>query len=158
MDGLKEKRARKLVKRLAEAGDSHGLIMMQGTVVMRGPGSPYNDIPTMSDGADLQNAIELGLLEKQEVNVVKKFGWEWYIVKKTPEELARNFVVKSPDSMWQQPVGEQVISEFANGGHCCVTSEGINLWNAAGKLTSCSHTGETRVRYDSLMERGKQSS
>lgn len=151
MDGLQEKRARELVKMLDGRGDFHGLILVQGTVVVRGIGAPYDDTPTTFDAADLQNATELGLLEKQQMDVDGQPGWEWYIVRRTPEERIRNFVSRSPDLVWQQPVGEQMISEFPNGGHCCITSQGINFWDAEGKLSSCSHTPVTRARYDRLI-------
>ena len=81
MDTLQEKRARELVKHLADAGINCGLLVVQRAVVLRGPGSPYVDTPMVSfDQSDLQNAIDLGLLVK--ANVTGSYQWEWYVVKK----------------------------------------------------------------------------
>jgi hypothetical protein len=155
MDDAQKKRARELTNWLEQAGANCGLVVVQGNLVIRGPGAPYSETPVVSfDEADLKNAISLNLLEKQKVS--GSYQWDWYVVKKSPEERIRNFVAKSPDSSWQHPVGGQVISEFGNGGHCCITSEGINLWGAEGNVVSYSHTAETRARYESLMRRGKK--
>jgi len=64
MEAHMENRARKLVAMLQSAGRSCGLLVVQRTVVMRCPGSPFMDSPTMYDEADLTNAIELNLVRK----------------------------------------------------------------------------------------------
>lgn len=71
-----EKRARQLVDMLESAGLNCGLLVIRKTVVMRCPGSPYTDSPTMYDEADLNNAIELNLLEKRKVT--GGYEWEYY--------------------------------------------------------------------------------
>jgi hypothetical protein len=78
-DAQKE-RARKLVKMLESAGDNHGLLVVQGNVVIRN-GVQCTDSPVMFDEADLKNAIALGLLQK---NVVSgSVNWEWHVLKTT---------------------------------------------------------------------------
>jgi hypothetical protein len=70
-----------LIDQLADAGINHGLLAVQGAVVMRGPGAPYSETPMVSfDVTDLQNAIALGLLQK--AKVTGSYEWEWYVVKK----------------------------------------------------------------------------
>jgi hypothetical protein len=81
MDEHQKERAYKLAEELKEVGQSCGLLMVQGTVVLRSPGAPYTDAPMLFfDESDLQNAVELSLLEKG--NVVGSFNWEWYVVSK----------------------------------------------------------------------------
>ncbi len=84
MEAHLEKRARRLVDVLESAGSGCGLVVMQGTVVMRCPGAPYRDSPTRYDEADLNNAIELNLLEKRKMMTSNRTGsseWEWYVVR-----------------------------------------------------------------------------
>ncbi len=80
MDAFKEERARKMVAELKNADANCGLLASQGIVVMRCPGSPYTDTPTLFDEADLENAIALNLLEKRKVT--GSFEWEYYVAKK----------------------------------------------------------------------------
>lgn len=81
MDNHQEERARRLAEELHEAGQNCGILVVQGTVVLRSPGTPYTDVPMLFfDEADLQNAIELSLLEKRKV--VGSYEWEWYVVAK----------------------------------------------------------------------------
>ena len=82
MDALQEERARELVKELELAGLNHGLLVLQGTIVLRGPGAPFRDTPMMHfDEADLYNAVALNLLEKCKVS--GSYQWEWYVAKKS---------------------------------------------------------------------------
>jgi len=48
-----------------------------GIIVMRCPGSPYTDTPTTFDETDLENAITLGLVRKQQI--VGSYEWEYYV-------------------------------------------------------------------------------
>ena len=80
MDDERRNRARELVKELEDAGLNSGLLMVQGTVMLRSPGAPYNESPLLFyDESDLNNAIELSLLEKQ--RVTGSLTWEWYVTK-----------------------------------------------------------------------------
>ena len=78
MDRSQEKRARKLVAMLESTGEHHGILVVQGHVVIR-DGVHCEDSPAMFEEADLQNAIALGLLEKSIVS--GSVSWEWYVVK-----------------------------------------------------------------------------
>jgi hypothetical protein len=78
------KRARRLVDILEGAGPNCGLVIMQGAVVMRCPGTPFTDLPIPYDEADSNNAVELNLLEKKKMltgSVTGSSGWEWYVVR-----------------------------------------------------------------------------
>ena len=78
MDDHQEERARKLAKELQEAGQNCGILVVQGTVVLRSPGAPYTDVPMLFfDEGDLQNAIELSLIKKGKM--VGSYEWEWYV-------------------------------------------------------------------------------
>jgi hypothetical protein len=80
MDDLHEKRALELVQQLERAGTNCGLLVVQGSVVMRGPGAPYIETPMVTfEETDLQNAIALDLLEKRKVT--GSYEWEWYVLK-----------------------------------------------------------------------------
>ena len=85
MEANKEKRARRLVDELENAGSNCGLIVMQGTVVMRRPGAPLMDAPKLTyDEADLNNAIALNLLEKRKMRadaLTGSFEREYYVVR-----------------------------------------------------------------------------
>jgi hypothetical protein len=79
VDEEQKERAQKLVNELKDAGLNSGLLIVQGTVVLRSPGAPYSDAPILFfDESDLQNAIELSLLEERKV--VGSYEWEWYVV------------------------------------------------------------------------------
>jgi len=88
MDDSRKRRAYKLVKHLEAAGMNCGLLVAQGTVVLRCPGAPYNDTPMMTfNETDLQNAVTLGLLEKQRMEthsfpLAASDEWEWYVVRR----------------------------------------------------------------------------
>jgi hypothetical protein len=84
MEAHVEKRARRLVDILESAGPNCGLLVLQGTVVMRCPGVPSKDWPTMYNEADLNNAIELNLLEKRKMLIGSVTGSserEYYVVR-----------------------------------------------------------------------------
>ena len=81
MDDTQKERALDMVNQLKHAAANCGLLVMQGIVVMRCPGSPYTDTPTLFDETDLQNAITLGLLEKRKI--VGSLEWEYYVAKKS---------------------------------------------------------------------------
>jgi hypothetical protein len=80
MDEIQEERARELVGELESAGLNSGLLAVEGIVVLRGPGAPYTETPTMFNERDLDNAIALGLLEKRKVT--GSYEWEWFVTKK----------------------------------------------------------------------------
>jgi hypothetical protein len=80
MDEFQRERAHKLVEELSEAGINCGLLLSQGAVVLRSPGSPYIDTPTFFDEDDLNNAVKLELVEKG--NITGAYFWEWYVLKK----------------------------------------------------------------------------
>jgi hypothetical protein len=85
MEADVEKRARRLVDELKNAGPNCGLVVMQGTVVMRRPGAPLMDSPKLTyDEADLKNAVELNLLEKRKMRadaLAGSFEREHYVVR-----------------------------------------------------------------------------
>ena len=79
MDKSQEQRANELAEELKEAGLNSGLLVMQGHVVLRSPGSPYTDVPLLFfEEADLNNALSLGLVEKG--SVVGSYNWDWYLL------------------------------------------------------------------------------
>lgn len=86
MNDVQEERAKKLVQDLEDAGNSCGLLLSQGTVIMRSPGAPWTDTPMLfNDQDDLNNALELGLLKKTsmisiEVGSSSVQPWEWYVI------------------------------------------------------------------------------
>jgi hypothetical protein len=71
-----DKRAREMVEMLRAAGMNCGLLVQQGVVVLRRPGSPYSDTPTKYDETDLKNAIALNLIEERTVSGT--LDWHWY--------------------------------------------------------------------------------
>ena len=80
MEVSTERRARKLVDILESGGSDCGLLVIKGAVVMRCPGAPFTDLPIPYDEADLNNAIELNLIERQKKligSVTGSSGWEW---------------------------------------------------------------------------------
>ena len=79
MDVSQEQRAKELAKELKDAGHNCGLLLMQGQVVLRSPGSPYSDVPLpFFEEADLSNALNLGLVEKK--SMVGSYKWDWYVL------------------------------------------------------------------------------
>lgn len=82
MDELRKERTRELVDLLERAGMNCGLLISQGAVFLRHPGTPYTDTPMMFDAVDLYNAVTLGLIEKQ--RVMGSYEWEWYVAKRRP--------------------------------------------------------------------------
>jgi hypothetical protein len=82
MDNLLEERARKLVELMEPTGKTCGLLVLQGAIVLRTPGAPYTDTPILQfEECDLNNAVALGLLERQ--RVTGSYDWEWYVRCKT---------------------------------------------------------------------------
>ena len=77
MEDSQKERVIDMVDQLKESATNCGLLLMQGIVVMRCPGSLYTDTPTTFDETDLNNAISLGLLRKQKN--VGSFEWEYYV-------------------------------------------------------------------------------
>jgi len=75
------------------------------------------------------------------------------LTQRQPSEI-RTYVSNSFEEMWQYPAGEQLFSEFADGGYVCMTSQAINMWRD-GKLSSRAHNAETRARYNSLLQRSR---
>jgi hypothetical protein len=79
MDVSQEQRAKELARTLKDAGHNCGLLLMQGQVVLRSPGSPYSDVPLLLfEEADLNNALSLGLVEKS--SIVGSSNWDWYVL------------------------------------------------------------------------------
>ena len=84
MEAHMEKRARRLADILESAGPDCGLLVIKGAVVMRCPGKPSTDLPTIYDEADLKNAVELNLLEKRKMRadaLTGNFEREYYVVR-----------------------------------------------------------------------------
>ena len=84
MEANKEKRARRLVDILETAGPNCGLVVLRGAVVIRCPGAPVMDLPSIYDEADLDNAVELNLLEKRKMRadaLTGSFQREYYVVR-----------------------------------------------------------------------------
>ncbi len=77
MDDSQKARAIDMVDQLKESATNCGLLLIQGIVVMRCPGSPYTDTPTTFDETDLENANSLGLLRKQ--RIAGSYEWEYYV-------------------------------------------------------------------------------
>ena len=80
MDDLQKDSACELAEMLKTGGMNCGLMTAQGTVFMRSAGAPFTDTPTMFNEADLNNAVALGLIEKQ--CVTGSSEWEWFVTKK----------------------------------------------------------------------------
>ena len=84
MEAHMEKRAPRMVGILENAGPNCGLIVMQATVELRCPGTPFTDLPTMYNEADLKNAVELNLLEKRKMRadaLTGSFEREYYVIR-----------------------------------------------------------------------------
>lgn len=79
MNAAEVDRARKLVAMLERAGENHGVLVVQGNVVIR-DGVQCEDAPAMFEPADLQNAIVLGLLRENQVSGSGE--WRWYVLRK----------------------------------------------------------------------------
>ena len=85
MDRSQEERARNLVDELKKHSTDSGFCVIGGKVVVRRPAAVaiFQDAPTTYDETDLKNAIELGLLEKNQINGFVVNGWERYQRKKS---------------------------------------------------------------------------
>lgn len=86
MTFAENERAEKLVRMLDRAGENHGLLVVQGHLVIRN-GVNLQDSPVMMEVEDLENAIVLDLLEKRVAREVAggKASWEWYVAKPRPK-------------------------------------------------------------------------
>jgi len=112
---LSEQNARKLVAELRKAGANCGLLAVQGSLVMRGPGAPWSDTPMVSyDENVLLDAVALRLLEKQQMNVNGKPGWEWYVLR-TPKR--GEWAILLDGTRKQIEDKEQGIAFFGKGDH-----------------------------------------
>lgn len=78
-NNVSSERAKEMVDHLKRAGLNSGFLIIGTTVVLRCPGSPYVDTPTVYEESDLANAVDSGLLRKQKIT--GSFEWEYYIVK-----------------------------------------------------------------------------
>ena len=101
--------ARKLVQMLDRAGENHGILLVQGNLVIRN-GVLNEDAPLMFEPADLKNAIELGLL--QENRVSGSVEWTWYVVRKVYTTIVwyrptpdRRYTVFTPAGSREQATG-----------------------------------------------------
>ena len=88
MDGMQKGRAYKLAARLNSAGDNHGLLMIQGHLLIRN-GVLVTDSPMTFEEADLLNAVELGIVQKNKVE--GSVSWEWYVVKRVNDSWKSGF-------------------------------------------------------------------
>jgi hypothetical protein len=86
MTFAEKERAEKLVRLLEKAGENHGLLVLQGHLVIRN-GVNLQDAPMMMEVADLENAIALNLLQKHVAREIAggKASWEWYMAKPRPK-------------------------------------------------------------------------
>ena len=109
MEAHMANRARKLVAMLQSAGRSCGLLVVQRTVVMRCPGSPFTDSPTMYDEADLTNAIELNLVRKQKM--VGSYEWEYYVAREHPNA---RICAHCKDSVYLIPTDDKLRAILGN--------------------------------------------
>jgi hypothetical protein len=78
-----------LVDILESGGSDCGLLVIKGAVVMRCPGAPFTDLPTIYDEADLKNATGLNLLEKRKMRadaLTGSFQREYYVVREKSVE------------------------------------------------------------------------
>jgi hypothetical protein len=85
MDSSQEERARRLVDELKNSHSSDiGFCLVGGKVVIRRPAAVaiFTDALTTFDETDLNNAVELGLLEKSQINGFVVNAWERYQRKK----------------------------------------------------------------------------
>jgi len=132
MDGLQEKRARKLVNQLERVGTNCGLLIVQGTVVMRCAVGHDTDTPTMFDEIDLQNAIALDLLQHRKVT--GSFQWEWYQSKRKPPKSG-DWIIFSDGSRRKIDGFEKGIAFYGKGDHDLVPRE--NLVPASNAAPDC---------------------
>jgi hypothetical protein len=78
MDGTQKGSAYKLAAMLNKVGENHGILVIQGHLVIR-DGVLVEDSPMMFEETDLLNAVELGIVQKNKVE--GSVSWEWYVVK-----------------------------------------------------------------------------
>jgi len=88
MDGTQKERAYKLAAMLNKAGENHGILVIQGHLVIR-DGVLVEDSPMMFEEADLLNAVELGIVQKNKVE--GSVSWEWYVVKRVNDSWKIGF-------------------------------------------------------------------
>jgi hypothetical protein len=141
MDGFQEQRARALVNQLERSGINCGLFATQGTVVMRRPGAPCTDTPTMFDENVLQDAIALDLLEKQKMYLDGKFGWEWYISKRKPPKPG-DWIIFSDGSRKTIDGMEKGLAFYGKGAGDLVPC--VNLVPASNADPHCWEVDNTR--------------
>jgi len=78
-----KKRAQHMVE-ILEVDRNSGFMPVAGKLVLRSAGGLLSDSPTPYNENDLQNAVDLGLLEKRGATLTNASGenaWEWYTVK-----------------------------------------------------------------------------
>jgi hypothetical protein len=142
MDALQEQRARKLVQQLKSAGENCGLLVSDGTVVLRA-GVTNTDTPMMFEESDLNNAIALDLLQKHKSTVVsmsKPDEWEWYVLKERPR--VGDSIILSDGSRVQIGWFETGIAFYGQGNGDFVPvvnlvpalSGEANCWNVDSRL------------------------
>jgi hypothetical protein len=145
MDKWQEERARKLVNQLERAGYIQcGLLTVQGTVVVRGPGAPYSDSPTTFEEADLQNAIALNLLQARifrESSITAGSQREWYTSKRKPPKVGDSIIFSGGLRRMIDGI-EQGIAFYGKGDKDLVPCENLvpasnadpNCWEVDSRL------------------------
>ena len=101
MNPMEAERAQKLVARLERAGENHGLLVIQGYVVIR-DGVNCEDTPADFEEADLLNAVALNLLQENQVS--GSVEWKWYVLK------ARVYTTR----VWSRSAPERVYTIFTS--------------------------------------------
>lgn len=61
-------KSQEMIEKLKGCGITHGYAVLQTVAVIVGPGEPFNVCPTWFVKADLQKAIDAGLLEKRKLS------------------------------------------------------------------------------------------
>jgi hypothetical protein len=132
MDGVQEKRARKLVNQLEPSGEGCGLLAVQGMVVMRCLRDQPIDTPMMCEEIDLQNAVALDLLEQRKVT--GSYQWEWYCSKRKPAKTG-DWIIFTDGSRRKIGGFEKGIAFYGEGSHDLMPVE--NLVPASNADPTC---------------------
>lgn len=74
-------KAQEMIGKLREHGKDFGFALLQTVVVIVGSGEPFNVYPTWFVKAELERAVDAGLLEKRKLS--DSFELDIYAVKQT---------------------------------------------------------------------------
>jgi hypothetical protein len=66
------------------------------------------------------------------------------------ESEIRTYILCSPDESWRQPAAEEVFIKFGEEGYISLTRFEIRFSRDGYGLDSCTHTQETKGRYETL--------